>query len=278
MTNAADVLSDDEVSAYLARIGAAPRAPSVESLRDLHLRHLRNVPFENLDIHLGRRISLALPDLYAKIVDRKRGGFCYELNGLFAALLQSLGYDVTMYACRVQSSSGLGPLFDHLALSVAGPHSSDRWLADVGFGRHSAYPLRLGVAGDQHDPNGVFGLDERECGDIAVLLDGTVQYLIETRPRVLADFDPTCWWQQTRPGSHFRAGPVCSRLTGSGGMITLADHVLISTEGGERIETTLASDADVLAAYRLHFGMTLERVPVPVEDRLPLASGYTSTR
>jgi N-hydroxyarylamine O-acetyltransferase len=266
MTNTGDLLNDDQVRAYLDRIGVARQAPSIDALRDLHLRHLRTVPFENLDIHLDRRISLTVPDLYAKIVDRRRGGFCYELNGLFAALLRSLGYDVTMYACRVHSSRGLGPLFDHLALSVAAPPSADRWLVDVGFGRHSAYPLRLGMAGDQHDPNGVFRAEERECGDIAVLLDGTVQYLVETRPRVLADFDPTCWWQQTRPGSHFRAGPVCSRLTSSGGMITIADHLLIRTEGGERMETTLASDADVLSAYRKHFGMTLERVPVPVED------------
>ncbi|HZC71263.1 MAG TPA: arylamine N-acetyltransferase [Jatrophihabitans sp.] len=266
MTIAADVLSNDQVSAYLARIGASRQAPSVAYLRDLHLRHLQTVPFENLDIHLDRRISLAVPDLYAKVVDGLRGGFCYELNGLFAALLCGLGYHVVSYACRVQSPDALGPLFDHLALSVAAPNSSDRWLADVGFGRHSAYPLRLGVVGDQHDPNGVFRLEERECGDIEVLLDGVVQYRIETRPRMLTDFDPTCWWQQTWPGSHFRAGPVCSRLTDSGGMITLADRVLISTEAGERIETTLASDADVLAAYREHFGMNLERVPVPVED------------
>ena len=267
MSTAVDVLSNDQVSAYLARIGGARRPPSAESLRDLHLRHLRTVPFENLDIHLDRRISLLVPDLYAKVVDDSRGGFCYELNGLFAALLRGLGYHVTMYACRVRTSRGWGPLFDHLALSVAAPGASQRWLADVGFGRHSAYPLRLDVAGDQHDPNGVFRLDQRECGDIEVLLDGTAQYRIETRPRVLADFDPTCWWQQSWPGSHFRAGPVCSRLTDSGGMITLADHVLISTEGGERIETALASDQDVLAAYRVHFGMILERVPVPVEDR-----------
>lgn len=267
MTTQGDVLTGDQVSSYLARIGASPPAPSVESLRDLHLRHLRTVPFENLDIHLDRRISLAVPDLYAKIVERRRGGFCYELNGLFAALLRSLGYDVAMYACRVQGPHGLGPLFDHLALSVAMPDSPQRWLVDVGFGRHSAYPLRLGLAGDQRDPNGVFRLEERECGDIDVFLDGKAQYRIETRPRVLADFDPTCWWQQTMPGSHFRAGPVCSRLTDSGGMITLADRVLISTEGGERTETKLVTDEDVLAAYRLQFGMPLERVPVPVEHR-----------
>ena len=266
MTASVGVLSDEQVSAYLARIGVLERpTPTTDSLRDLHLRHLRSVPFENLDIHLDRRISLTVSDLYSKIVERKRGGFCYELNGLFAALLRSLGYEVVMFACRVQSSRGIGPLFDHLALSVSVPDSPEQWLADVGFGRHSAYPLRLGHVGDQDDPNGVFRLEESDGGDIDVLLAGKVQYRIETRPRTLDDFVPTCWWQQTRPGSHFRAGPVCSRLADSGGMITIADHVLIRTEGGERTETTLASDEEVLAAYALHFGMSLYRVPVPVE-------------
>lgn len=268
VTTAADVLSDEQVSAYLTRMGVAHRpGPTADSLRELHLQHLLTVPFENLDIHLDRRITLTVPDLFAKIVGRKRGGFCYELNGLFAALLRTLGFDVVMFACRVQSSHGIGPLFDHLALAVAVPDSPEQWLADVGFGRHSAYPLRLGFVGTHDDPNGLFRLDERESGDIDVLLDDKVQYRVETRPRTLDDFEPTCWWQQSRPGSHFRAGPVCSRLTESGGMITIADHALISTEGGERAETTLVSDEDVLAAYQLQFGMTLERVPVPVEGR-----------
>jgi N-hydroxyarylamine O-acetyltransferase len=268
MSAAADALSDEQVSAYLARIGVPEcPAPTTDSLRDLHLRHLRSVPFENLDIHLDRRISLTIADLYAKVVERERGGFCYELNGLFAALLRRLGFDVVMYACRVQSSHGVGPLFDHLALAVAARDSPEQWLADVGFGRHSAYPLRLGHAGDQDDPNGIFRLEARDSGDLDVLLHGRMQYRIETRPRTLDDFEPTCWWQQTRPGSHFRAGPVCSRLTETGGMITIADHVLIRTEAGERTEDILTSDEEVLAAYRSHFGMPLERVPVPVEGR-----------
>jgi N-hydroxyarylamine O-acetyltransferase len=268
MSATPDALSDEQVSAYLTRIGVPDRpAPTTDALRGLHLRHLRSVPFENLDIHLDRRISLTVADLYAKVVEHKRGGFCYELNGLFAALLRKLGYDVVMFACRVQSPHGIGPLFDHLALAVAAPCSPEQWLADVGFGRHSAYPLRLGHVGDQDDPTGVFRLEERDTGDIDVLLQDKVQYRIETRPRTLDDFEPTCWWQQTRPGSHFRAGPVCSRLTESGGMITIADHALISTEGGVRTETTLTTDDDVLAAYQLHFGMNLERIPVPVEGR-----------
>ena len=215
MTTAAEVLSVDQVSGYLARIGVTRQAPDVETLRELHLRHLQTVPFENLDIHLDRRISLAVPELYVKIVERKRGGFCYELNGLFGALLRGLGYDVAMYACRVQGSSGLGPLFDHLALSVAAPDSSERWLADVGFGRHSAYPLRLGVAGDQHDPNGVFRVEARACGDVDVLLDGA---------GAVPDRDPA-----TRSGR-------------------LRSHVLVATD---LAGLALPRRAGVLAAHRL---------------------------
>src|SRR4051794_33731222 len=89
------------VDAYLEGIRyAGPRAPSAETLRALHRAHLYAVPFENLDIGRGRRLSLALPDLFDKIVTRRRGGFCYELNGLFGWLLESLGYRVTHLSAR----------------------------------------------------------------------------------------------------------------------------------------------------------------------------------
>src|SRR5258707_11985301 len=112
-----------DVAAYLERIGyTGPLAPSAGALRALHLAHLYTVPFENLDIGLGRPLSLALPALFDKIVTRRRGGFCYELNGLFGWLLQSLGYSVTYLSARVYSPAGtLGPEFDHLTLWVEAP-------------------------------------------------------------------------------------------------------------------------------------------------------------
>src|SRR5260221_13506295 len=98
-----------KVDAYLDRIHyAGSRAPSAATLRALHAAHLYAVPFENLDIGRGRRLSLALPDLYAKIVARRRGGFCYELNGLFSWLLASLGYGVTHLSARVYGGDGGG--------------------------------------------------------------------------------------------------------------------------------------------------------------------------
>src|SRR3569833_2383178 len=94
------------VDAYLERIGAA-RSPGLAAL---HRLHQTAVPFENLSIHLGEPVPLTPEDLYDKIVSRRRGGFCYELNGLFALLLENLGHEVTRLAARVAG----GPPFDHL--------------------------------------------------------------------------------------------------------------------------------------------------------------------
>src|SRR5687768_14066907 len=98
------------VEEYLQRIGAARSS----SLAELQERHLLSVPFENLDTHMDTRIVLEIPWLYDKIVVRRRGGFCYELNGLFAELLRDLGYRVEMLAARVFGPNGLGPPFDHM--------------------------------------------------------------------------------------------------------------------------------------------------------------------
>ena len=86
---------------------------------------------------------------------------------------------------------------------------------------------------------------------------------MEQRPRALDDFAPTCWYQQTSPDSHFTQSLTCSRPTGDHDRVTISDRLLITTVAGERTETTLGSDAEVLAAYREHFGFTLDRLPTP---------------
>ncbi len=255
-------MDEQTVAAYLDRIGAArPGGPDAAGLRVLHRAHLLTVPFENLSIHLREPVSLDERDLVGKIVTRRRGGFCYELNGAFALLLRALGYRVVaLAAARVWGDGGLGPPFDHLALLVRPADGSSPWLADVGFGSHSVYPLRFGDRRPQDDPAGRFTLADAGDGDVDVLKDGEPQYRIEPRERCLADFVPTCWWQQTSPDSHFTRGTICSRLTGDG-RISISGRTLIRTSGGSRDEQPLPSDAAVLAAYREHFGITLDRVP-----------------
>jgi N-hydroxyarylamine O-acetyltransferase len=263
-------MDQQAIAAYLDRIGAV-RPPVLDdtvlddtvldaaALAGLHRAHLLTVPFENLSIHLGEPISLAEDDLLTKIVTRRRGGFCYELNGTFALLLEALGARVGRVAARVYGADGLGPPLDHLALIVTLPDGSGPWLADVGFGSHSVFPLLLDERGDQDDPGGRFRLADAPRGDIDVTKDGQPQYRIERRERALDEFAPTCWWQQTWPESHFRASTICSRLTPDG-RISISEDTLITTSGGSRVEEKL-NDGELLAAYRDRFGVSLDRVP-----------------
>ncbi len=265
-------MNEKELTGYLDRIDIGrPAKADTAALRALHRAHLLAVPFENLSIHLGEPISLEPAGLTGKIVTRRRGGFCYELNGAFALLLSALGFDVRLLAARVFGDDRLGPPFDHLALLVQTTDGDGPWLADVGFGSHSEFPLCFGERGQQGDPAGSFRLaeawppagpvDRSAAADIDVIRDGQPQYRLEQRERALADFGPTCWWQQTSPESHFTRTTICSRLTASG-RISISGRTLIRTAGGTRTEQELPSDDAVLAAYRDHFGIVLDRVPV----------------
>ncbi|MBY8877998.1 arylamine N-acetyltransferase family protein [Actinacidiphila acidipaludis] len=257
-----DLLDSGRTEAYLRRIGAErPSAADAETLRALHLRHQMTVPFENLSIHLGQDIVLEESALVDKVLGG-RGGFCYELNGAFAALLRAVGYEVTVLAARVfGKDQELGPPYDHLALRVVPSDGSGPWLADVGFGRHSHYPLHFGSRDEQPDPGGRFRITDTPDGDIDVLNDGRPEYRLEQRPRELRDFEATSWWQRTSPRSHFRQSLVCTRLTETG-RVTVSGRTLVLTGAdGDREQRELAAD-EVLPAYREHFGIMLDREPV----------------
>jgi N-hydroxyarylamine O-acetyltransferase len=257
-------MDEKTLTAYLRRIGVPrPGAVDTAALRTLHRAHQMTVPFENLSVPrfgLSETISLDPRALIEKIVSRRRGGFCYELNGAFAMLLEALGADVTRVAARVHGDAGFGPPFDHLALIVRPADGSGPWLADVGFGSHSVYPLLHESRRSQDDPAARFLLADASDGDVDVLKDGQPQYRIERRARGLDDFVPTCWWQQTSPQSHFTQSTICSRLT-EGGRVSISGRSLIRTAGGSRTEQEIPGDDGLLAAYRDHFGIILDRVP-----------------
>ncbi|MDX2596091.1 arylamine N-acetyltransferase [Streptomyces sp. WI03-4A] len=272
-------MNSGQADAYLRRLGVTrPRRPTTEALRALHLRHLRTVPFENLSIHLGEEIVLEEKRLLDKVVEGRRGGFCYELNGAFGALLTALGYEVRLLAARVHWDGGrLGIPYDHLALRVGTADGGD-WLADVGFGAHSHWPLAFAERGEQPDPGGVFRVAEAgpddagvlgggegvpaDGADLDVVRDGRPQYRLETRPRALEDFAAGAWWHSTSPQSHFTRSLVCSRVTEDGGRITLAGRTLTTTAPGGRKEAReLGTDEEVLMVYRDRFGIELDGVP-----------------
>src|ERR1700751_5163711 len=149
-----------DVPSYLARIAySGPTTPTEETLRAIHHAHLLTVPFENLDIALGRTIVVDEAAVVRKILEQRRGGFCYELNGAFAALLRALEFRVTLLSARVsRAGGGEGREFDHLTLRV---DLEEPWLADVGFGESFLEPLRLEAEREQLDPAGTFRLVEK---------------------------------------------------------------------------------------------------------------------
>ncbi|MFD8572117.1 arylamine N-acetyltransferase [Streptomyces sp. NPDC059639] len=259
-------MDHSRVDAYLHRIGAErPAAPTAEALRALHRAHLRAVPFENLSVHFGEEVVLEPAALVAKVVDRRRGGFCYELNGAFAALLGALGFEVTTLQARVVGKDGRpGIPYDHMALRVRTVDGGER-LADVGFGAFCAEPLAYDERGEQRDPAGAFRIEDAEHGDLLVLQDGRPQYLLDRRPRELRDFEAGSWYHRTSPASHFTKSLVCSRST-EDGRITLSGHTLTTTAAGQRTQHTLDSDAAVLAAYDQHFGIVLDTLPPEPES------------
>lgn len=248
-----------DVDRYLQRLGLTER-PAVDTatLFDLQLRHLRTVPFENLSIHLGEPLSLAPAALRHKIVDRNRGGFCYELNGAFAGLLAELGYSVTLLAACVFNAGVPGPPLDHLALRVDLEHP---WLVDVGFGRFAYRPLRLDLSGEQPDPEGTLSIRPAPDGDLDVFRDGRPQYRLEPKPRRLADFEAMCWYQAHSPDSHFTQSLTCSIVAGDGRATLTGDRLIFTGLDGSRREQALSGEAEVLTAYRDHFGISLSHVP-----------------
>jgi N-hydroxyarylamine O-acetyltransferase len=249
-----------DVQAYLARINyTGPSLPTLATLSAIHHAHMLTVPFENLDISMGRKIVLDQDALLRKIVEQRRGGFCYEMNGAFAALLRELGFAVTLLSARVsRESGGEGPEFDHLALRIDLPED-ESWLADVGFGDSFLKPLRLKTEIEHTDPAGVFRvvrLDQRWQMEKLYPSAWRQQYSFTLQPRQLSDFAGMCHYHQTSPETSFTQNTICTRATPEG-RITLSGLKLIQTQHGRREERLLTSEDQRVAVLREHFGIEL---------------------
>jgi len=247
------------VQPYLDRIAyAGSTIPAIDTLRAIHHAHLLTVPFENLDIALGRKIVVDEDVTVRKVVELRRGGFCYELNGAFAALLQALGFQVTLLSARVsRERGGEAPEFDHLTLRV---DLEEPWLADVGFGESFLEPLRLEVGLEQEDPAGKFRLvqtGERLQLEKAEPEDRWKrQYSFSLVPRQRNDFAGMCHYHQTSRDSHFTQNRICTRATPDG-RITLSGMKLIVRRGGQREERVLDSEQEWSNVLLRDFGISL---------------------
>jgi N-hydroxyarylamine O-acetyltransferase len=247
-----------DVDKYLARIRfRGPVQVSRESLFQLQKSHLLTVPFENLDIHLGRKIRTE--NNFDKIVERNRGGFCYELNGLFYELLKTLGYQVTLASARVYSAErGYGPEFDHMVILATVEHQ--KFLVDVGFGEFAFSPLPIVMDEVWHDQRGDFVIHINEDRNFVVhkISEGKFipQYVFSETERIAGEFEGMCLYHQTSPDSHFTQNRLCS-LPNEEGRITLSGDKLRITNKEGVTEHDLASDKEVHEVLEKYFSIVV---------------------
>ncbi|WP_018479593.1 arylamine N-acetyltransferase family protein [Pontibacter roseus] len=245
--------------AYLERIGyTGELKPTLEVLQQLQKAHLLAVPFENLDIHAGVPIELDVERIYDKVVGRRRGGFCYELNGLFFQLLTALGFEAKRISAKVYAA-GEGtytPEYDHMALLVT--IAGEEYLADVGFGEFSFAPLKLVLGQVQADARGDYRFDRHDADYYRVIRveNGEVrpEYIFRKAERAFEEFAGMCRFHQSDSRSHFRQRRMITLPT-EHGRITLTENKLKLKEGSITQEVTLQDAAEYEAYLWKYFGV-----------------------
>lgn len=251
------------VQNYLQRIQyQGSIEPNLQTLSALQSAHMQTAPFENLSVSYKEPIILTEAWLYNKIVERNRGGFCYELNGLFAWLLRELGFRVTMLSAGVMNGEGeFGAEFDHMTLLV---HLDEDYLVDVGFGDSFRMPLRFNSRGAQNQNGMSYQISAQD--DAFVLSEQNereqnpsmrAQYRFTLIPHQMKEYEDMCKFHQTSPESMFTQKRICSRAT-ENGRLSLTDLKLIVTENGEREEKLLKSEEEFAAVLKKHFNIDLQ--------------------
>ena len=254
---------------YLERIGMQSfEKPDKATLDALILAHLRTVPFENLDIFdadIGTNLNIE--SLFEKIVLKRRGGYCFELNAAFTALLEGLGYDCCPVAVRVVwNATRFMPLSHRAAIVTI---DGVRYFADVGFGGPSPQgSLLIDEPGEQPSGSNVF-LVERggEHGTVIFrVVDGKKEQLLmflENRCDPIDFLAPNSHLSLSHY-SGFRKGRLANVVTPTGNK-TLSGNVLtINTTGGEPVQQTLETEAEIRSALKEHFGIDVD-IPLKME-------------
>lgn len=245
-----------DVTAYLERIGLEDRPPSdLAGLETLQRAHLTAVPFENLHVYAQRGVGTGLDWSIPKIVTDRRGGWCFELNGAFGALLEGLGFHVERRAAIVLLEADAGEP-SHSTLLV---HLAETYLVDVGFGDSFIRPLRVDLTSPQDGGSGDFVVTD--AGGVHTLwqidADGEPEahYQFDEQVARLEDFAPHSRRLQIDPGSRWTRGPFATRLLDGGPdrVTLLADRIKFRREGVWKEYPVAAGDWD--AALERWFGL-----------------------
>lgn len=258
--------SNFELSAYFGRIGIegmAPRA-DIDTVATLMRQQLFSVPFENLDVRSGKGVSLVPEDIVRKILFEGRGGYCYEVNGLFAMALEAIGIPYRFVAARPMFYPARRPR-THMAIiaTIAGVP----WLCDLGFGSYGIRaPLRLDeidVATQQDNDRFLLSRDTNGDFVLKAWLDGgwASQYGFDLSPQEWIDFLPANYLNSTHPEAIFVQKTVVVLHHRNGRSILLGDK--LKTVEGDRIEVRTIDPDHRASTLAEIFGLRVE-----AEDRL----------
>lgn len=248
------------IDTYLNRLCEKREAPSFNYLKRLHRAHLLHVPFENLDIHFHHKIVLDFDKIFQKIVTRKRGGYCYELNGLFYHLLFQLGFEVKIISASFKNEqSGLyDKVFEHMAIIAA--VDGAEYLIDVGLKKGMIYPKKLEIGLVQMDYADYWKVDVDADENYILKFSKDTRtyvskYLFKPDPREIIQFHEMNEYQQSDPKSHFTQNKLITQLTETGRK-TLTDSVFIELKNGVTHENAINNDDEFLALLHQHFGIS----------------------
>lgn len=255
--------------AYLQRIGySGAVTPSEDTLMALHHAQLYTIPFENFDIQLGREIRLEPEAVFKKLVVQNRGGYCFELNGLFLAALKSMGFDARPLLARVHVTGAPTGRTHQLELITLNGRS---WIADAGFGGdtpRAPIPLELNQP-STHDGQTIRVVDADEFGMMlqAEKDDGWADlYSFDLTPVVQADIDMGNYYTSHHPGALFVFARVAA-LPVKNGVITLFNTTLKKKTGGNEVVHELSGGRAYIKALEHYFGIELD---APYETLRPL--------
>lgn len=244
---------------YFTRIGYDGEiAPTREVLATLCLRHLKTIPFENLDPFFGVTPSLDLAAIEKKLIDRKRGGYCYEHNLLFAAVLESLGYSVDRLVARVRWNipDETPTPRSHMLLRVGA--EGECFHVDVGFGSAApSAPLRFDAKGPQETPHERFRIvdapEDKEGGErvLEVESEGAWKpaYRYDRQLQQPIDYEGPNWFSATHPSSHFTKRLITSRIRGAARVVFAGNRLSFYVPGRTPERTTIETVADLRAVY-----------------------------
>lgn len=230
-----------DVQEYLKRLAVEKSTPTLDYLSILQKNHMEKIPFENLDVTRKVKIELDLYRIYNKVIGQHRGGYCYELNGIFQQLLTELGFKSHLIACTVNKQTGWAKPDTHAAILV---QLDQAYLVDVGFGDSVRRPVPL-TGEERTDVSGTYRVNQTAEGiyDLQRYEEQKwkILYRFSDLPKQIGEFAEGCTYNQTSPESTFTHGDIVTIATETG-RVTLTGLTVTETKNRQKSKWDLTEE------------------------------------